>query len=105
MILLGIIIYCVFAVRNWRLEAANHMGSCCDVSYLQRMFVIHISPKCLFVCMLCLTQLHPKLLHGGGVKTAVCRLVSQLSSHVLHNVFVREDQFLIDCSDLKLVIL
>ena len=37
MILLGIIIYCVFAVRNWRLEAANHMGSCCDVSYLQRI--------------------------------------------------------------------
>ena len=81
-----IVLCCMFAVRNWRLEAANHMGSCYYVSYLQTNVCYTHQPK-MSVCVHAMSETTaPKLVAWGWSltdKAAVRRLVSQLSLHVL----------------------
>ena len=60
-----ILLCCMYAVRNWRLEAANHMGSCCYVSYLQTNVCYAHQPK-MSVCVHAMSETTaPKLVALG----------------------------------------
>ena len=81
----------MYAVRNWRLEAANHMGSCCYVSYLQTN-VCYTPQTKMSVCVHAMSETTaPKLVAWGWSLTNTALSADSLVSYhctFLHNVFV-----------------